>query len=133
MPKGGNQAKPKPTQLTPPVPFTALTLDAAPLVLPPAPPAPSAETVTASSGLQNLVSAQTEFAQKAFEDGTAFMKKLAAVRSVETLVEIQTAYAKSAFEGFVAHATKMSELYKVLAKDSAKPFTDMVGKSTTTH
>ncbi len=37
-------------------------------------------------------------------------------------MEIQADYAKTAYEGFVAQATKISELYADLAKETYKPF-----------
>ncbi len=51
------------------------------------------------------------------------------MKSLEKAIELQTEYAKTAYEGFVAEATKISEMYADLAKESYKPFEAMVAKA----
>jgi len=75
-----------------------------------------------SKGVQAIAAETADYSKKSFEDGSAAVEKLLGARSFEKAVEIQTAYAKSAYEDFVAQATKMSELYADLAKETYKPF-----------
>ena len=42
---------------------------------------------------------------------------------------MQTEYAKTAYEGFVAKASKISELYADLAKETYKPFESLMAKA----
>ena len=75
-----------------------------------------------SKGFQAIAVETTEYAKKSFETGSAAFEKLVAAKSLEKAVEVQTDYAKSAYEAFVAEATKISDLYAELFKDSYKPF-----------
>jgi phasin family protein len=84
---------------------------------------------TCTKSLQAIAAAYTDYARKSFEDGTAFLEKLASVRSLDKALEVQTDYAKTAYETFVAETTKIGELYKDLAKESYKPFENFVAKA----
>lgn len=91
------------------------------------------EAVVANTGaytksLQAIASAYTDYTKKSFEDGSAFLEKLAGVRSLDKALEVQTDYAKTAYETFVAETTKIGELYKDFAKESYKPFESMIAK-----
>ena len=57
------------------------------------------------------------------------MEKLFGVKSFEKAIEVQTEYAKTAYEGFVAKASKISELYADLAKETYKPFETLMAKA----
>ena len=83
---------------------------------------------TCTKSLQAIAAAYSEYAKKSYEDGAAFLEKLAGVRSIDKVVEAQTDYAKSVYETFVAETTKIGELYKDLAKETYKPFEGFVGK-----
>jgi hypothetical protein len=63
-----------------------------------------------------------DYSKKAFQDGSSALEKLFGVKSLDKAIEVQTEYAKTAYEGFVAEATKLSELYTDLAKETYKPF-----------
>jgi hypothetical protein len=84
----------------------------------------------ASKGLQTIAVESSDFTKKSFEQGTAVVEKLVAVKTIEKAFEIQADYAKSAYEGFVAQATKMGELYTAMAKDAFKPFEAVIAKAT---
>jgi phasin family protein len=84
---------------------------------------------TCTKGLQAIATAYTDYAKKSYEDGTAFLEKLAGVRSLDKALEVQTDYAKTAYETFVAETTKIGELYKDLAKETYKPFESFVAKA----
>ena len=81
-----------------------------------------------SKGWQSIAVEATEYAKKSFETGSATVEKLVSAKSLEKAIEIQTDYAKTAYEGFVAEATKISELYADLFKDTYKPFESVVAK-----
>ena len=84
----------------------------------------------ASKGLQTIAVESSDFTKKSFEQGTAVVEKLVAVKTIDKAFEIQAEYAKSAYEGFVAQATKMGELYTAMAKDAFKPFEAVIAKAT---
>ena len=83
-----------------------------------------------TKGAQAIATEAGEYSKKSFEAGSAAVEKLFAAKSIEKAIEIQTDYAKSAYEGFVAQATKISELYADLAKETYKPFEAYVAKAT---
>lgn len=83
-----------------------------------------------SKNMQAIAAETTDYSKKSFEEGSAALEKLFGAKSLDKAIEIQSAYAKTAYEGFVAQATKMGELYADLAKESYKPFENMVGKAT---
>jgi hypothetical protein len=78
--------------------------------------------------LQAIVTAFGDYSKKSFEDGSAFLEKLAASRSFEKAIEVQTEYAKASYETFVAESQKIGGLYVELAKQSFKPFEGFIGK-----
>ena len=82
-----------------------------------------------SKGSQAIAVEITDYSKKAFEDGTAALEKLFGVKSFEKAIEVQTEYAKTAYEGFVAKASKISELYADLAKETYKPFETLMAKA----
>lgn len=82
-----------------------------------------------SKGFQAIAVESTEYVKKSFENGTAAFEKLVAAKSLEKAIEIQTDYARSSYESFVAEATKLSDLYAELFKDSYKPFEGAVARA----
>lgn len=78
--------------------------------------------------LQAIVTAFGDYSKKSFEDGSAFLEKLASSKSIEKALEAQTEYAKSSYETFVAESQKIGGLYVELAKQSFKPFEGFIGK-----
>ena len=70
-----------------------------------------------------------DYSKKTFEDGSAALEKLFGVKSFEKAVEVQTEYAKSAYESFVAEASKLGELYADLAKETYKPFENVLARA----
>lgn len=75
-----------------------------------------------SQGSQAIAVETADFAKKSFEQGSAALEKLTAVRSLDKAIEVQSEYARTAYEGLVAQAGKMGTLYANLAKDAIKPF-----------
>lgn len=69
-----------------------------------------------------------DYSKKAFQDGSSALEKLFGVKSLDKAIEVQTEYAKTAYEGFVAEASKLSELYSDLAKETYKPFEGMFAR-----
>lgn len=82
-----------------------------------------------SKSAQAIAVEVADYSKKAFEDSTAAMEKLFGVKSLDKAIEVQSEYAKTAYEGFVAKASKISELYADLAKESYKPFETMMAKA----
>jgi len=81
-----------------------------------------------SKSSQAIVAEVADYSKKAFEDGTAALEKLFGVKSFDKAIEVQTEYAKTAYEGFVAKASKISELYADLAKETYKPIETAIAK-----
>ena len=70
-----------------------------------------------------------DYSKKAFQDGSTALEKLFGAKSLDKAIEVQTEYAKTAYEGFVAEATKLSELYADLAKETYKPFEGFLARA----
>jgi hypothetical protein len=83
---------------------------------------------TFSKGFQAIATAVSDYSKKSFEDGSAFVEKLAGVKSLDKVIEVQTDFAKTAYEAFVAETTKIGELYADLAKETYKPFESYMAK-----
>jgi len=81
-----------------------------------------------SSKAQAIASEVADYSRKSFEDSTAAFEKLLGVRSLDKAIEVQTDYAKTAYEGFVSQANKISSLYVDLARETYKPFENLVAK-----
>jgi len=82
-----------------------------------------------SKSAQAIAAEIASYSKKSFDESTAVIEKLFGAKSLEKAIEVQTEYAKTAYEGFVAEATKISEMYADLAKESYKPFEAMVAKA----
>ncbi len=82
-----------------------------------------------SKSAQAIATEIASYSKKSFDESTVALEKLFGVKSLEKAIELQSEYAKSAYEGFVAEATKISEMYADLAKESYKPFEAMVAKA----
>ena len=85
-----------------------------------------------TKSLQAIAAAYGDYTKKSFEEGSAFIEKLAGVKTLDKAIEIQSDYVKTAFEGYVAQVTKMGELFSAIAKDAYKPFEGIVAKSVPT-
>jgi phasin family protein len=83
-----------------------------------------------SKTTQAIATEVADYTKKSFEGSAAAWEKLVAAKSLDKAMEVQTEYVKSAYEGFVAEATKLSELYADLAKESYKPFEGVIAKAT---
>lgn len=86
---------------------------------------------TITKGFQAIAVEAADYSKKSFEESIAHMQSLVGLRSVEQVVEAQTAFLKSSYEGYVTEATKLSEMYVELAKDSYKPFEAPILRATT--
>lgn len=82
-----------------------------------------------SKNVQALAVEATDYSRKSIEDGAAALEKLVSAGSLEKAVEIQTDFARQAYEGFVAQASRVSELYAEIAKDTYQPFEAIVTKA----
>jgi phasin family protein len=84
----------------------------------------------ASKGIQAIASEVADFQKKSFEEGTAALEKLFGAKTIDKAFEAQTEYYKAAYEGFVSKATKISEIYADIAKETYKPLEGVVAKAT---
>jgi phasin family protein len=83
---------------------------------------------TFTKGLQAIAAAVSDYSKKSFEDGSAFVEKLASVKSLDKAIEVQTDYAKTAYEALIAESAKISEIYADLAKEAYKPVETFMAK-----
>jgi len=92
------------------------------------------DTGTASSNaFLAIATAYGDYTKKSFEDTKLFVEKLSGVKSLDKAIEIQTEFAKTAYETFVTESQKIGGLHSDLAKQSYKPFGDLVAKMTSTN
>jgi phasin family protein len=81
----------------------------------------AAAAATLTRGFQTIATETTDYSKRSLESTSSFIEKLFTAKTLESAIQIQTEFAKSQLEGFVAQATKLSELYKELAKEAIKP------------
>lgn len=82
-----------------------------------------------SKSAQAIAAEIADYSKKSFEESTAMMEKLFGAKSFEKAIELQTEYAKAAYEGLVAETSKLGEMYSALAKETYKPFENMIAKA----
>ena len=78
---------------------------------------------------QAIVAEVVDYSKKTIEGSAAAWEKLMGAKSLEKAMQVQGEYLKSSYEDFVAEATKLSELYTDLAKETYKPFESAVAKA----
>ncbi len=90
----------------------------------------TASSVAASlaKGFQTIAAETTDYSKKSLESNSVYLEKLLGAKSLDNAIQIQSEYAKSAYEGFVAQATKLGELYTILAKEAFKPVESVFAK-----
>lgn len=81
-----------------------------------------------TKGYQAIAAEMVDYSKKSFEDGSATIEKIAAVKSLDKVIEVQSDYAKAAYEASIARATKIGELYTDLCKEIFKPYEAAFGK-----
>jgi hypothetical protein len=84
-------------------------------------------------GFLAIAAAYGEYTKKSFEDTKLFVEKLSGVKSLEKAIEVQAEFTKTAYDKFVVEAQKIGGLYGDLARQSYRPFGDLVAKMTTTN
>ena len=82
-----------------------------------------------NKGFQDIAKVAADFSKTNFETSSAAAEKLMATKSVDKAFEVQADFVKGAYEAFVAQATRMGELYSVVAKEAYKPFETMTTKA----
>jgi len=95
------------------------------------------EQIDTGTGSSNaflaIATAYGDYTKKSFEDTKLFVEKLSGVKSLDKAIEVQTEFAKTAYDTFVMESQKIGVLYTDLAKQSYKPFGDLVAKMTPTN
>ena len=94
----------------------------------------SNEQIDTETGSSNaflaIATAYGDYTKKSFEDTKLFVEKLYGAKSLGNAIEVQTEFAKVAYETFVTESQTIGALYGDLAKQSYKPFGDLVAKMT---
>lgn len=70
---------------------------------------------------QTVADELTEYSKTLFENGSAFLEKLAGAKPFEQTLQIQSEYLKTSYDGLVGYLTKVGELYSNVAKEAFKP------------
>ncbi|MCB1413304.1 MAG: phasin family protein [Xanthobacteraceae bacterium] len=81
-------------------------------------------------GFKAIATAWGDYAKRSFQDGNAYLEKLAGSKSWDKAMELQGEFAKSSLETFVQESQKISGLYADLAKEAYKPFEEFASKLT---
>ncbi len=81
----------------------------------------SSSAAGVTRGFQAIVAETTDYSKRSLEHTSSFMEKLFGVRSLDTAIQLQSEFAKAQVEGFVAQATKISEIYRDMAKEAFRP------------
>ncbi len=77
-------------------------------------------------GGQDMTRDYVEFAKKSFEESTAAMKKVAAVKTPSEFFQLQGELSRSAFDAAVKQSSKNSEAFLKLANDMFQPISNRV-------
>lgn len=80
----------------------------------------------AAKGFETMGQDAAEYSRKQFEQATATMKSLAAVKSPADFFKLQSNYVRSAFDSMVAETSKNTEAFIKLAGDAAQPVSNRV-------
>lgn len=80
----------------------------------------------AAKGFETMGQDAAEYSRKQFEQATATMKSLAAVKSPADFFKLQSDYVRSAFDSMVAETSKNTEAFIKLAGDAAQPVSNRV-------
>lgn len=75
----------------------------------------------AAKGFEALGQDAAEYSRKSFENATATLKNLSAVKSPADFFKLQSDYVRSAFDSVVAETSKNTEAFIKLAGDAAQP------------
>ena len=82
-----------------------------------------------SKSIQAIAVEVADYSKRSFDDSTAAMEKLFGAKTLEKAIEVQSDYFKTAYEGFVSEATKITNLYSDLAKETYKPLEGFIAKT----
>lgn len=92
-----------------------------------------ASAATLQQGVQAIAGVVEDFTKKSFDDGNAYVGKLATVNSMESAISVQSEFAKASYDTFVAESQKIGALYADLARQSFKPFEGLFAHLTPTR
>jgi phasin family protein len=80
----------------------------------------------AAKGLESFGQDAAEYSRKSFENATAALKSMSAVKSPTELFKLQSDYFRTSFDSYVAEASKNTEALIKLAGDAAQPLSNRV-------
>ena len=80
----------------------------------------------AAKGFESLGQEAAEYGRKSFENATAALKSLAAVKSPTEFFKLQSDFFRTSFDSYVAEASKNTEAMIKLAGDAAQPISNRI-------
>ena len=81
----------------------------------------SSTAASVARGFQAIATETADYSKRSLETTTSFVEKLMGVKSFDNAIQLQSEFAKTQMEGLIAQSTKISEIYKDIAKDAFKP------------
>jgi hypothetical protein len=78
----------------------------------------AASASTWGKGVHQIAKETADYSKKSLEASQNAAEKLASAKSLENVIEVQTEFAKSSYADFIGQATKISALYRTLAKET---------------
>lgn len=82
-----------------------------------------------SKGMQAISAEVVDYSKKSLEDSSSAMEKVVSAKSLDKAFEAQAEFAKNSYENMVGQATKIGEMYAEMAKDTYKPYENMLAKT----
>jgi hypothetical protein len=74
-----------------------------------------------NDGFKAIAAELADYSKAALVDATRTLEQLAGAQSFQHAIEIQLDYASRAYNAWVAEASKLSDIYALLARDAYKP------------
>ncbi|MFV0624100.1 phasin family protein [Sphingomonas sp. ac-8] len=84
----------------------------------------------AAKGFESMGQDAADFGRRNFENATATMKTLAAVKSPTEFFKLQSDFFRNSFDSLVAETSKNTEAFLKLANDAAQPLSNRVAIAT---
>ena len=78
----------------------------------------TAAATSTAKGLLAITTEATGYSKKSVENGFALWERLLRARKADEIVQLQSDFGKTTYDDFIASATKISNIYADLAKET---------------
>lgn len=83
----------------------------------------TAVTASTTKGLQAIAAEAADYSKKSFDSSCAFAEKLRHASKPDEIVDMHSSFAKAVYDDFINKATKISQIYSDLAKETFQELT----------